>query len=104
MGRISISMSKGKKKNISPIRLITLILIIVGIGYLFLRLSSSVRAMQWWPNGGASWKMRKQLTVTNNSAANLSSGATIAITVDTKALYDTGKLQSDCDDLRVLYQ
>src|SRR3989338_7429737 len=79
-------------------------LILLSIAYLTFRYLSPAQATQWWPDGGNAWKMRKQLTVTNNSAANLSSGTTVAITMDTSALVSAGKLQSDCDDLRVLYQ
>src|SRR3989338_4550292 len=95
------------QKGIKRKRLILMLFVFVSLtlaAYFSLLNLKSVEAVQWWPDGGNSWKMRKQLTVTNNSAANLSSGTTVAITVDTKALYDTGKLQSDCDDLRVLYQ
>ena len=83
---------------------LTLFIILLPIAYLSLRYLSPAHATQWWPDGGNMWKMRKQLTVTNNSAANLSSGTTVAITMDTSALVSAGKLQSDCDDLRVLYQ
>src|SRR3990167_2200752 len=83
---------------------LTLFLILLPIAYLSLRYLSPAHATQWWPDGGNAWKMRKQLTVTNNSAANLSSGTTVAITMDTSSLVSAGKLQSDCDDLRILYQ
>lgn len=72
------------------------------LGYLFVVKETS--AVQWWPDGGNAWKQRKQLTVTNNSSANLSSGSTVAINIDTASLVSAGKLQSDCDDLRILYQ
>src|SRR3989338_7838587 len=83
---------------------LTFFIILTPLAYLTLRYALPARAVQWWPDGGAAWSQRKQLTVTNNSAANLSSGTTVAITMNTKSLYDTGKIQSDCDDVRVLYQ
>src|SRR3989338_940482 len=83
---------------------LTFFIILPPLAYLTLRYALPARAVQWWPDGGASWSQRKQLTVTNNSAANLSSGTTVAITLDTSTLVSTGKVQSDCDDLRILYQ
>src|SRR3989338_2236508 len=80
-------------------------LVVLGAAaFLSLKYLKPAEATQWWPDGGTSYSARKQLTVTNNSAANLSSGTTVAITINTKALYDSQKLQSDCDDLRVVYQ
>lgn len=60
----------------------------------------------WWPEqaDGTGWAHRKQLTLTNDSTDSLASGTTVAVTVDTKGLYDTGRLSADCADLRVLYQ
>src|SRR3989344_9125007 len=95
------------QKGIKRKSLILMLFVFVSLtlaAYFSLLNLKSVEAVQWWPDGGNSWKMRKQLTVTNNSAANLSSGTTVAITMDTSALVSAGKLQSDCDDLRILYQ
>src|SRR3989338_3532282 len=97
-------LSQSLKKRKILVSMIVFILLTIPIVYLSLRYLSPVEAVQWWPDGGNAWKMRKQLTVTNNSAANLSSGTTVAITMDTSALVSAGKLQSDCDDLRILYQ
>ncbi len=72
-------------------------------GFIVLRTPNAAEAVQWWPQGG-SWQHRKQLTITNNSGDDLAATTTIAITLDTKTLYDAGKLQADCDDLRILYQ
>src|SRR3989338_7906490 len=97
-------LSQSLKKRKILVSMIVFILLTIPIVYLSLRYLSPVEAVQWWPDGGNAWKMRKQLTVTNNSAANLSSGTTVAITMDTSSLVSAGKLQSDCDDLRILYQ
>src|SRR3989344_344477 len=83
----------------------SVLLVVLGAAaFLSLKYLKPAEATQWWPDGGTSYSARKQLTVTNNSASNLSSGTTVAITINTKALYDAQKLQSDCDDLRVVYQ
>ena len=60
----------------------------------------------WWTNqsGGTNWAKRQQLNVTNNSGDSLAANTTIAVTINTKYLVDQGKLQTDCDDLRVVYQ
>lgn len=59
----------------------------------------------WWngTSGGGSWLKRQNVPVVNNSGDNLASGTTVAITVNTMNLVSMGKLQTDCDDLRVLY-
>ncbi|MGB4965639.1 MAG: LamG-like jellyroll fold domain-containing protein, partial [Microgenomates group bacterium] len=71
-------------------------------GFLFYTINAS--AVSWWTGGNGAWGARKQLTVTNNSAASLSSGTSIAISIDTASLVGTGKLRPDCADLRILYQ
>jgi len=90
-----------KKLNIRK-GLIILSVILV-LGGIFFHLAGGAKAIQWWP-GGTSFAYRKQLTITNSSAVTLSANTTVAITVDTQTLVQQGKLQSDCDDLRVLYQ
>ena len=70
---------------------LTFFIILTPLAYLTLRYALPARAVQWWPDGGASWSQRKQLTVTNNSAANLSSGTTVAITMDRSEERRVGK-------------
>ena len=83
--------------------LILIILPLIINGLLDLR---SAKAAPWWQNtsGGGSWLKRQRLTVTNNSGDSLANGTTIAVSINTKLLATSYKLQSDCDDLRVLYQ
>jgi hypothetical protein len=57
-----------------------------------------------WSTLHREWKTRQRVPITNNSGASLSAETTIAITIDTKELVETGKLNTDCSDLRVLYQ
>lgn len=96
--------TKSSKSLRRLIRLSISLIVLVFVITSYFILVKRTSAAGWWPDGGNSWKMRKALTITNNSAGNLSSGSTIAITIDTKSLYDAGKLQSDCDDIRILYQ
>jgi len=46
---------------------------------------------------------RKQLILQNNSASVVHSGATVMQTIDTKTLVDTGFIQPDCADFRIVY-
>jgi len=66
-------------------------------------LSSEVRVATssvWW---NANWDYKKQITITNQSGDTLAASSSAMIVVDTKALYDAGKLQDDADDLRIVY-
>jgi len=85
--------------------LISLIVLIIALPLLYLtfKYQKPTHAASWAANMG-SYEKRKQITLVNNSGATLHSTATYTVTIDTKALYDAGNLQLDCDDLRVLYQ
>lgn len=54
----------------------------------------------WW-NGN--WNYKKQLTLKNLSGNIATAGATMKVTIDTKALYDANHLLASGDDLRVVY-
>jgi hypothetical protein len=68
-------------------------------------LSSRKVQAAWWNqiSGGGSWLKRQNISLINNSGDSLATGTTVAVNVDTKSLVAQGKLQSDCDDLRVVY-
>lgn len=55
------------------------------------------KVSNWW---NEDYKYRKQITLKNLSSASISTSSA-QITVNTKELVDAGKLQVDCDDLRV---
>jgi len=58
--------------------------------------------MAWWDSN---WQYRKKLTITNNDANyKLKKWHTFNFTLDTASLISAGKMQSDCDDLRIVYQ
>lgn len=54
----------------------------------------------WW---NANWNQKKQLTISNRSGSIATASSTMRVTVDTKSLYDSGKLLATGDDLRVVY-
>ncbi|MFA5828541.1 MAG: LamG-like jellyroll fold domain-containing protein [Candidatus Shapirobacteria bacterium] len=64
---------------------------------------ASIKAASW-PVTAGEWLKRKQLTLANNSGQTLDANTTYSLTLNTKALVDSGDLQSDCADLRVYYQ
>lgn len=66
-------------------------------------LSNEVRiatSAAWW-NGD--YLYRKTITLKNLFGQHLTASASAQVTVNTKELYDAGKLQADCDDLRVAF-
>ncbi|MFH1482241.1 MAG: carboxypeptidase-like regulatory domain-containing protein, partial [Patescibacteria group bacterium] len=54
----------------------------------------------WWNN---SYQYKKMINITNGGSEILRKWHTANITIDTATLVSGGKLQSDCDDLRVTY-
>jgi len=54
----------------------------------------------WW---NPSWQYRKRINITNSSGSTLTDFQ-ISFTLDTATLITDGKLQSDCDDLRITDQ
>ncbi len=57
-------------------------------------------AGRWW---NTNWKYRIPVTVNNPSSTDLYEFQ-VLITLDTQALISDGKMNSDCSDLRVVYQ
>jgi len=83
------------------ISLLALLVLVTGIRFIFFAPGDIEAA--WSPAHNA-WARRKRLTVTNDSTDSLASGTAIAVSIDTKTLYQLGKLQEDCDDIRIVYQ
>jgi len=61
---------------------------------------ASPEAGRWW---NTNWKYRIPVTVNNPSSTDLYEFQ-VLITLDTQALISDGKMNSDCSDLRVMYQ
>lgn len=55
----------------------------------------------WWDED---YNYYRQLTIKNLSAEELAAGSTAQVMVNTKELYDDGKLKDNCQDLRVLWK
>lgn len=80
------------------------LIILIPLAILIFKNPEKVMADWWQKNeNGSGWVYRKQISVINNSGEDLAENTTIAITVDTKKLVASSKLQDDCDDLRVVY-
>ena len=55
----------------------------------------------WW---NADWDYRQDLNVVdNNSSGDAVAGVVSRLTLDTASLISAGKMQSDCDDIRIIY-
>jgi len=80
-----------------------IIMILLPVAYLTLRKPSTVEA-SWWTGGGGEWQKRKHLTITNDSSDDLAANTTVAVSLNTKGLADGGKVRSDCNDIRIVYQ
>src|SRR3989344_2394644 len=87
-----------RRKILSSI--LAILILITSIRFAFF----GKEALAGWSTAHAAWAKRKQLKITNNSGDSLAANTTIAVTVNTKDLVTLGKIQSDCDDLRVVYQ
>src|SRR5574344_1252946 len=51
----------------------------------------------WWNDG---WNYRKAVSISNTSGSNLTDFQ-ISLSIGTSALIASGKMQSDCDDIRI---
>lgn len=85
-----------KKRRFSRrfFRNLTVVIILIALAY----------RIFFWPNAAVagwynvSWAYRKPITITNNGSQQ--TNYQIRVTVDTASLISSGKLQSDCDDIR----
>ncbi|MDP4009584.1 MAG: DUF2341 domain-containing protein [Candidatus Shapirobacteria bacterium] len=79
---------------------IILFFLLIGIVALFKFYPQNKISAAWWNDG---WGYRTRVDVTNSSGSDLSNQR-IKITLNTSTLISTGKMQSDCDDIRVTSQ
>jgi len=96
----------GRQLKYPSYRILIAILLLITSAIIFLsrlRQKPSPIEATWAPTA-SSWSNRKQLTIANNSGANLSTNTTYSLTLNTKDLYDSGLIQSDCADIRFYYQ
>jgi RHS repeat-associated protein len=55
-------------------------------------------------NGVSGWAYRQRLTIHNNDASALSVGYSVRLSLDTASLISAGKLRTDANDLRLVWQ
>jgi hypothetical protein len=67
----------------------------------FTKTNDSAPALDWW---NPAYAYRRRVTITNNAVSTMVSGYSVSLTVDAASLTSAGKLLSNGNDLRVLYQ
>ena len=65
--------------------------------FFFIRLVTVTNT--WW---NSNWQYRRNITVNNTQNSNTLTDYQILVTVDTQSLISDGKMQSDCDDIRII--
>ncbi|MCK4816563.1 LamG domain-containing protein, partial [bacterium] len=98
--RVRYFITKTRRRKIL-VFLLALLVLFTSIRLIFFAPSDIEAA--WSPTHNA-WARRKRLTITNDSTDSLASGTAIAVSIDTKTLYQLGKVQEDCDDIRIVHQ
>jgi len=76
--------------------ILSLLLVLTGIFYFLNKTPQTAEA--WYSSG---WEHRRPISVGNTTGGSLTN-ADVLITLDTASLISAGKLQSDCDDLRLV--
>ncbi|RME53525.1 DUF2341 domain-containing protein [Candidatus Woesearchaeota archaeon] len=64
-------------------------------------LEGSSQEDPWFNN---TWQYRTKINLTNNEASTLQAGYSVNVTIDTATLYSAGKVQLDCDDVRIVWK
>lgn len=82
----------------SSLRFVALLLLPLLIGMVLYSLTQVKKAEAGWWN--ETWLYRKAIPITNTSGSTLTNQM-VKITLDTTSLIPTGKMQNDCDDLRL---
>jgi len=80
-----------------------MIAVLVALGTWVVK-NTKIEVMASWAPSFTGYAKRQLLNVVNSSSDSLAATTTIAVTVDTKSLANQHLVQSDCDDLRVVYQ
>jgi len=95
---LDVNSLKGNlKKKITLLSILLLVLIAsLIVSYLAKNKQEGVKA--WY---SSSWDFRRSISASNDSGGDLTN-EDILVTIDTAALISSGKLQSDCDDLRFI--
>lgn len=80
--------------------LVIFLALIAGLAAFFFLLSPRTTEAAWWDE---TWLYRKAVQISNSNGADLTDFQ-VAITLDTVSLITAGKMQGDCDDLRITDQ
>ena len=88
---------KTRTKNRVSFGLISLLALVVIIPVIYLTLKPQNSAAAWFDDN---WNFRQRVDITNGSGGDLTDFQ-IKITLDTSALITAGKLQNNCNDLRI---
>jgi hypothetical protein len=73
------------------------LLALASVIFLYTQLLGRGAKATWWDGN---WLYRKALDITNNNTGDLTDFQ-VSFTLDTASLISTGKLQNDCDDIRI---
>ena len=96
MPRKSLHSSINKLSYKSLFIILFFLLISIVVLWKFVLSNHKVSAA-WWNDG---WNYRKAISISNTSGSNLTDFQ-ISVSIGTSALIASGKMQSDCDDIRV---
>lgn len=80
--------------------LVIFLALTAGLAAFFFLLSPRATEAAWWDE---TWLYRKAVQISNSNGADLTDFQ-VAITLDTVSLITAGKMQGDCDDLRITDQ
>ncbi len=86
-----------KNKRIRTTTIFAAIVLVVLVPIIILTLRKGEQAAAWFDE---SYQYRKAVAITNSSGSNLTDFQS-SFTLDTAALVTAGKMQSDCDDIRI---
>ena len=92
-----MKLSKIYQNNRLLILFVSLLILLIGLPIiLFLLVKRDVTSAAWFDS---SWQNRQTVTVSNDTGSTLTN-EDVLVTIDTATLISSGKLQSDCDDLK----
>ncbi|MDD3002550.1 MAG: DUF2341 domain-containing protein, partial [Candidatus Shapirobacteria bacterium] len=99
MSRKSLHSSINNLSYKSLLIILFFLLISIVVLWKFVLPNHKVEA-SWWNDG---WNYRKAISISNTSGSNLTDFQ-MSISIGTSALIASGKMQSDCDDIRITNQ
>ncbi len=96
--KISHKKNAASKRKIRPVVIYALIVIAILVPVIYIVNNRATKSeAAWWDD---SWSYRQRIPITNSGSAQ--TDYEISFTLNTSSLITAGKLQSDCDDIRVV--